>query len=137
VVFGGRKNSELVWDTWTWDGKVGECGEWTNVTPQRPADSPPGRSMAAAAFDRDRNGVVMFGGWRFEQPFADAWIWDGERWHEITPPPQKGPRGRWRHSLTYFADEHALALFGGQISKRVDGGNEVAELFDDLWLLRK
>jgi hypothetical protein len=70
-------------ETWLWDGST-----WTQAGP---ATSPPGRMGAGVAYDRDRQRVVLVGGfvriasghsfWDF--PLQDAWEWDGSTWSSL------------------------------------------------------
>jgi len=80
VLFGGRDRDRgrLLSDTWTWDG-----AGWVE---RRPAGPPPGRDLAAAAYDPVRRETVIFGG----GDRSDTWTWDGARWaerHPASPPP--------------------------------------------------
>jgi hypothetical protein len=59
---------------------------WQNSTWSRAATTGPSlRNGHALAYDSARNRVVLFGGFRPGQDFADTWEWDGTRWTEITP----------------------------------------------------
>lgn len=83
VLFGGRtrQGNEIVMlkDTWEWDGT-----RWHLVN----NDGPLPRLHAAAAFDRKRGVVVLFGplfGARnMPRPLpSETWTWDGRRWTKI------------------------------------------------------
>lgn len=54
--------------TWAWDGFA-----WTLVG----GTSPGPREHAALAFDRSRNGLVMYGG---SNTSTDTWLWNGSGW---------------------------------------------------------
>ena len=50
-----------------------------------PATSPPARMFHAMAYDSARGRVVLFGGFRVSDYFADTWEWDGSAWARQTP----------------------------------------------------
>jgi Galactose oxidase, central domain len=54
VLFGGLGLSNLLNDTWLWDGRT-----WIQ---QKPAVSPPARASAGMAYDAARGKLVLFGG---------------------------------------------------------------------------
>src|SRR5437879_4587846 len=90
VTVGGVDRSD---DTWLWDG-----GRWSLA---RPAISPPGRFLAAAAYDPVTTLAMLFGG-RLERGALanDTWAWDGATWHELNngigaPPPEEGALMAW------------------------------------------
>jgi hypothetical protein len=65
VLFGGfhGRRSDLLADTWTWDGST-----WTK---QSPATSPPGHGGGSMAYDAASGNAVLFGG---DSP-GDTWTW--------------------------------------------------------------
>jgi hypothetical protein len=76
VLFGGAGASDVLADTWEWDGE-----NWTQM-----ADSgPPARSSHAMAYDVQRNQTVLFGGVGSDpQHFkGDTWGWDGSNWTQL------------------------------------------------------
>ncbi len=87
-----------------------------------PTDStPPGRYSFAAAFDRSRGKLVMFGGFR-NSYLNDTWEWDGVRWEKKS---QDGPSPRNGAVMVYDNKRNVVILFGG------DTGSNNA--FADTW----
>jgi hypothetical protein len=88
LLFGGSGDGagNFLNDTWAW-----KAGAWTQLHPNH---SPSGRSAAAAAWDPDVNGVVLFGGMDAGGALGDMWIWNGTDWSRIltahSPPPRYG-----------------------------------------------
>jgi hypothetical protein len=62
--------------TWVWQN-----GQWTRAS----TGGPPLRNGHAIAYDSARNRVVLFGGFRPGQDFADTWEWNGTQWAQVTP----------------------------------------------------
>ena len=107
VLFGGFGNggvTSVLGDTWTWDGK-----KWTQ---QHPAASPPGRILAAMAYDAAIGTVVLFGGEdSSDNVLGDTWTWDGTTWtqqHPATSPP-----ARVSPAMAEDAATGTTVLFGG------------------------
>lgn len=93
VLFGGRKEGTVLRapftflnDTWVWQG-----GDWRQI---ETATAPPARHFASMAYDRVRDRVILFGGYRFADdkktilPLYDTWEFDGSNWREVSA---KGP----------------------------------------------
>ena len=141
VLFGGEGASGPLGDTWVWDGQ-----SWHQV---HPAQSPPARSGAAAAygpiphggwsdagvpgghvggFPGDQGqGVVLFGGEGASGPLADTWVWDGQSWrqlHPATSPPSRSAAG-----LVYDFASHTYVLVGGMTLS----SKQQLEPLDDTW----
>ena len=87
LLFGGRQEgtelrapfSELN-DLWAWQN-----GDWSPVDA---ATRPPARQYAAMAYDRDRDRVVLFGGFRVVnrikvEALYDTWEFDGTDWKQV------------------------------------------------------
>jgi hypothetical protein len=76
VLFGGTDRSDfsdILNDTWTWDGSA-----WTNATPASPAPSPTARWAASMASDPTSGEVVLLGGVDSSGDILnDTWTWDG------------------------------------------------------------
>jgi hypothetical protein len=74
-------------ETWLWDGTM-----WLQANP---AQSPPARSSATIAYDRDRQRIVLAAGYSqyasgnhlSALPLMDAWEWDGSSWTSLPAPP--------------------------------------------------
>jgi len=62
--------------TWLWQN-----AQWTRAGTGGPSI----RNGHAMAYDLTRNRVVLFGGFRPGQDFADTWEWNGTSWGQITP----------------------------------------------------
>ncbi|MCX5746718.1 MAG: kelch repeat-containing protein [Proteobacteria bacterium] len=104
VLFGGVVNGVEASDTWVWTGSA-----W--VQPML-ALSPPARFLAAMAYDRKRDRVVLFGGHTISGTnLADTWEWDGVRWTALAPP--TSPSARFGHRMVYDPVGERIVLFGG------------------------
>lgn len=88
MMFGGRKEAtqlrttfSLLDDTWVW-----ENGDWRQL---ETATRPPARTFAAMTYDRDRDRMILFGGYRFAadnrtlEPLSDTWEFDGTDWRQV------------------------------------------------------
>ena len=88
LAFGGRQESTelrgkftLLNDLWAWQN-----GDWRQLDP---GTSPPVRQHADMAYDRVRDRVVLFGGYRYAadgktiEPMYDTWEFDGSTWTEV------------------------------------------------------
>ncbi len=118
-------------DTWEWDGT-----EWF-LADEGEGETPRPGEGAAAAYDAQREQVVLFGGMLDDiikagedtsQPagivfFSDeTWLWDGTQWQEAEPAAK--PIGRINHAMAYDPSRERTVLFGGR-----DG----SILLDDTW----
>lgn len=65
-----------------------------------------------AAFDSQRQVVVMFGGFD-NQDIVDneTWEFNGTSWQQVTP--VHSPSARYGHGMVYDDDRHVVVLFGG------------------------
>jgi len=77
VLFGGIDGTEVLGDTWEWNG--------TNWTTFDGGVGPSPRTGAAIASFGDK--VVLWGGSDGLGPLNDMWGWDGATWTEITSAP--------------------------------------------------
>ncbi len=64
-------------------------GAWTRAA----SGAPTPRNGHALAFDPERARVVLFGGFRDGQDFADTWEWDGRDWTCRSAPERAGRAG--------------------------------------------
>jgi hypothetical protein len=101
VLFGGASGSNLLADTWTWDGT-----EWTQVADTGPA----ARSGHALAYDDARQRVVLFGGRIAANPLGNTWEWDGTEWTQVQ---DVGPAARLAHAMAFDSTASRVVLFGG------------------------
>jgi hypothetical protein len=117
VLFGGAGPDGILYDdTWRWDGI-----NWTRIkTPVRPAK----RLRHAAAYDRVRHRLVVFGGstTSISGFMDDTWEFDGSSWTKMSPVMR--PKARNDHAMTYDPVRKRVILFGG---RDADG------LLNDLW----
>jgi uncharacterized protein YjbI with pentapeptide repeats len=105
VMFGGfcsPCDSEVLGDTWTWNGE-----EWTE---QFPVHNPPARAHAPLVFDSVRDNVLMYGGWAPGTFLDDTWTWNGSDWTQDNVP---GPGPRHSVALAFDQSTGTAVLFGG------------------------
>jgi hypothetical protein len=98
-----------------------ESATWTRIgAPSSPIPNP--RYLQAAAFDEDRNVLVMFGGWSgassdngFGPASQDLWEWDPATgaWSNRTPASAK-PSPRAGASMVYDSVHKNFVIFGGR-----------------------
>jgi Galactose oxidase, central domain len=106
VLFGkGDESDTFLADTWRLQDE-----HWTRSG----AKGPPPRAEASIAYDRDRERIVLFGGYRrtagVTERLGDTWEWDGEQWSEVAV---DGPTPRNSAAMTYDELRHRIVLFGG------------------------
>jgi hypothetical protein len=106
VLFGGQDaKSNVLGDTWTWDGTT-----WTQKSPDT---SPPARAGAAMAYDTGHQQVVLFGGWiGSKNVLGDTWTWNGTDWTLLRT--AHAPSARDGMSMAYDTAHGQMVLFGGQ-----------------------
>jgi hypothetical protein len=88
LLFGGRAEAtvlrgqfNLLNDLWAWQN-----GDWHQL---ETGTAPPTRQYADMAYDRVRDRVVLFGGYRYAadgktiEPLYDTWEFDGTSWSEV------------------------------------------------------
>ncbi|HEX8412169.1 MAG TPA: kelch repeat-containing protein [Thermoanaerobaculia bacterium] len=113
VMFGGRKEATVVRTSFTFhdDTWVYQNGDWTEL---ETANRPPSRHFASMAYDRVRDRVVLFGGYRFQadnrtiEPLYDTWEFDGTNWTEI----QKVGPSVDKPLMSYDVARNQLILLG-------------------------
>ena len=103
VLFGGRSGTQVLGDTWTFDGST-----WTHRTP---AASPPPLESASLAYDQASHQLILFGGEGPGGPVAASWAWDGVTWIPLSP--AAAPPARYGAAMDYHDAGHVLVLFGG------------------------
>ena len=109
LLFGGTarhsgrpKQTDLLGDTWEYDGK-----RWSQLEVEGPSP----RDHVAMAFDAKRGVVVLFGGGDPERgALGDTWIWDGADWSEAKT---ESPGPRAGHSMAWDPASERVLLFGG------------------------
>jgi cysteine-rich repeat protein len=100
---GGGSGSEV--DIWEHDGAT-----WAPRFAS--AGVPPPRRDFAAAYDRLRERVVLFGGVFAGQLRDDTWEFDGNRWWSMTT--EHAPPARRGHRMVFDHARGVIVLFGGQ-----------------------
>ena len=113
-----RREVVLVGGIGAWgDSASGEL--WTRGDEgwrQRAVTPEDGWSEPAACYDRERERVVVFGGWNRDNEFrGDTWEWDGR---DLSRVADSGPEARAGHDLAFDPVSRRCILFGG----RGDGG---------------
>lgn len=115
ILFGGNRvlfgkddeRDTFLNDTWRFRGGVWERRD--TVGPR-----PAARAEAAAAYDRDRKRIVLFGGYRRTAEgtvrLGDTWEWDGVRWIQAAV---DGPTPRNGAAMVYDERRRRAVLFGG------------------------
>lgn len=88
ILFSGRKESTDILGTWTFlsDTWTYQNGDWRQLDT---ATAPPAREYASLAYDRERDVVVLFGGFNYKadgktiQSLYDTWEFNGEQWTQV------------------------------------------------------
>lgn len=126
VMFGGHfgPQSAVTNETWEYDGLA-----WR----QRMGPLPPARTFHAAAYDRVRGELVLFGGGVPNTTrYADTWVWNGSVWAERMAP---GPAARWQHAMEFDRARGVVVLHGGYLEQ----GGETTQTWEwdgAAWTLR-
>ncbi|MBI2394594.1 MAG: hypothetical protein HYV09_33805, partial [Deltaproteobacteria bacterium] len=119
VLFGGTGGMA---ETWEWNGSA-----WARACDTAPCSTtlPPGRKFAAAAFDSDRNRVVVFGGagTAWLSVLGDTWEYTGTAWVQVAT---TGPSAREQARLAYDPVRKKTILFGGYAS----GGGALGDTWE-------
>jgi N-acetylneuraminic acid mutarotase len=113
IMFGGRKEATVVrqkvgvhGDTWAWHNS-----EWQDLAP---AHAPSARYFPGMAYDRDRDKVVLFGGYNYNtdgktiESRFDTWEFDGNDWSRVN---ENGPDVS-KALLVFDAARHETLLVG-------------------------
>jgi tetratricopeptide (TPR) repeat protein len=117
VLFGGAGPDGILRnDTWHWDGIT-----WTRA---KTLVQPARRMRHAAAYDRSRQRLVVFGGstTSISGFMDDTWEFDGDAWKRLSP--KVGPKPRNDHAMAYDPVRKRVILFGGR---------DATGLLDDTW----
>jgi hypothetical protein len=95
VLFGGRREKQALDDnapyTYLGDTWLYQNGDWTQL---QPANSPSARYFSGAAYDRDRDRIVLVGGNvasttdELGVPVYDTWEFDGTDWTRVGGSPE-------------------------------------------------
>ncbi len=104
VLFGGRGASDVLGDTWTWNGT-----EWSQL---QPATSPPARTGAKLLFDPVRKQLVLVGGVLQDRSLPnDTWAFDGATW-SLLDGLSAAPTGRLYNAAAFDSYGRLLAWGG-------------------------
>jgi hypothetical protein len=111
LLFGGADASQVLSDTWAWDG---DARRWRLLG----TSGPEPRTFPAVAYDERRHRVTLFGGNRvlFGREgqdgtlLGDTWAFEGGRWTRLA---EAGPPPRSEASMAYDARRGRAVLFGG------------------------
>jgi hypothetical protein len=115
LLFGGSGRN----DTWSWDG--------TNWTQLHPPLSPPPRTSASMAYDRQHETILLFGGASIAGlPLNDTWSWNGTGWTQLYP--EQAPEARCGAVMAYSEARKCCVLFGGEAA-----ADRVGRLLNDTW----
>lgn len=90
-------------DTWAY-----EDGGWTELTLPRV----PARSGAMLTYYRERDRLVLFGGYSATELFADLWELDSDGWHEVEVVGELPP-GRSQGAFAAHPAARTLVIYGG------------------------
>ncbi len=94
-------------DTWTLDGE-----RWTRLSPQT---SPSPRYASGAAYDAEREEIVLYGGSSCDQlgcrPGGETWTWNGTTWRQESP--AHAPPPLYAPAMAYDVANKEVVLFGG------------------------
>lgn len=116
VLFGGQSGSQLLDDTWIYDGST-----WTL---QHPATSPPALASASMAYDNIGHRLVLFGGLTDSGSASNAtWTWDGTTWTSQALDAAAVPPARYAASMASDSVTGTAVLFGGLSASGVPLGD--------------
>lgn len=101
VMFGGQRVTDILGDTWTFDGTA-----WNRYL----GAGPSARSGASVCLDPLRQETVLFGGVSVSGYPTDTWVWNGTSWAQRAG---SGPLGRRFASLVWDAARGRVLLAGG------------------------
>lgn len=88
-----------------------EKNEWRKLEAQ---PEPPPRALSPMVYDPASKKILLFGGERLDQLYADTWLYDcaTRTWEERKP--ALGPCPRFGHALLHLPKSGKLALLGGK-----------------------
>jgi hypothetical protein len=110
VLFGGCGLSTPDGSPGTWVYST-EKNEWRKLDLKT---EPPPRALAPMVFDPATKKIVLFGGDRLDQLYADTWVYDcaTRTWEERKP--ELSPSPRFGHALLRLPKSGAIVLLGGK-----------------------
>ena len=110
ILFGGRRASTRLNDTWAYDPAT---NTWTDLNPAGPV--PPAREASDMVYDPSSGRLIMFGGLSGTGDLLnDTWAYDpvASTWTNLNPAGTLPP-ARCLHSMAYDPGTHRVLLFGG------------------------
>jgi hypothetical protein len=117
VLFGGNGGSQILSDTWTWDG--------TDWTQHATANTPPARFGYGLSYDGAH--IILFGGDGVGNvQLRDTWFWDGSNWTQqniVT-------NNRGHIGMVYDERNDQVVSFGGY------GGSSGNPIINETWTLQ-
>jgi N-acetylneuraminic acid mutarotase len=115
ILFGGRREATVVQEDWTYfdDTWAWQDGQWQKIVT---ATAPEGREFAGLTYDRDRDKVILFGGYRYKpgtktralEALHDTWEFDGTNWTRVN---ETGPSVD-KPLLVFDAARHETIMVG-------------------------
>lgn len=104
VMFGGQGTSNILSDTWEWNGTV-----WQQRFP--PSVPMGGLISFGFAYDTSRQRTVLFAGRSSGQPTNGTFEWDGNAWTQQFP--VTSPSDRFGVAMAFDATRQRMVVFGG------------------------
>lgn len=78
------------------------------------SSGPVDRDRHAMTYDREREKVVLFGGYDSDNDhLGDTWEWDGVSWTKVSSESDPGPSARGNHEMAYDSARERTVLYGG------------------------
>jgi len=113
ILFGGRKEATIPREPWTYYGDtwVYKNGQWQQL---ETATAPPPREFGAMTYDRERDKVLLFGGFTYNtdgktiKQLTDTWEFDGVSWAEVS---SSGPAVA-KPLVSFDAARHETIMLG-------------------------
>jgi hypothetical protein len=112
ILFGGGRSAghgstELLDDTWMWDGTT-----WSQVPKSSP--NPEARLSAEMVSDPERRVIVLHGGYGDRGFINDTWTWDSTGWRQMSPsqsPPFSALDNSGYQPMTWDSTDKIVLLF--------------------------
>jgi hypothetical protein len=111
--------------TWIFNQKT---SDWMEVKTTA-SSSPSHRANFAMALLGESRNVILFGGWDFDNPFKDTWVFDQRKneWKEIHPS-TSSPSARYAHAMASIGKSNNVVMFGG---------SDNTKYFQDTWIFKQ
>jgi Galactose oxidase, central domain len=117
MLFGGCGVETKRADMGTWVYST-EKNTWRDLKLEK---QPPQRALSPMAYDPATKKIVLFGGDRLDQLYADTWVYDTKtrKWEEKKPAISPAPR--FGHALLYLPKSKKIVLLGGKTYRSSTG----------------